>query len=113
MKVTVYCTEKNKTEIGKIAAADLHEPADFVTYEELRKGDGALIADHELVNTLRKDEAAGYSPVYIYFKNRLFDISQADQLVEEDVLLWRRKTGMARRISMKCCAIWISCAGIQ
>ena len=83
MKVTVYCTEKNKTEIGKIAAADLHEPADFVTYEELRKGDGALIADHELVNTLRKDEAAGYSPVYIYFKNRLFDISQADQLVEE------------------------------
>lgn len=84
MNVVVYCSEKNKIEIGKIIGAHfLYVDINFVKYENLSAESEILVVDHELVNMLKRDETAGYSFVYVYFKKRLFDISQANLFVEE------------------------------
>ena len=83
MKAAIYCLEENRAAVEALvkAAFPAAETA-FVPQEELSGGE-LLVADHGLVHTLKNREADGYADRYVFFKGHLFDVAQAEALVQE------------------------------
>jgi MoaA/NifB/PqqE/SkfB family radical SAM enzyme len=84
MKITVFCEELRQMLIYELAAKTFcSEDIFFVGLEGLVTQSDILIVDHALANQLKKDETAGFGKIYVFFRDRLFDVSCADDLVEE------------------------------
>lgn len=84
MDICVYCLKENRDRtIRAVYDKFKTDKVTFTDYENLLSKSGRLVVDHELVHTLKDDEIARYESVDIFFKDKLYGVSDAGELIGE------------------------------
>lgn len=114
MKATIYCLEENRAAVEALVKAAFPGAETVFALQEELSGGELLVADHGLVHTLKNREADGYAERYVFFKNRLFDVAQAEALVQErKALTDQQDWAAAKDINEVLCDVDFLCRNVE